>query len=82
MENQADILETQVPSNEQKDRQIQFSICLFSFNKGYCFSPIATKKQMENLIIDLSAHLAELEVLKYLPRFPYWSCSSKISPLQ
>jgi len=32
----------QIPPNEQKDQQIQFSISLFSFQLKICFSPIET----------------------------------------
>jgi len=36
------------------------------------FLEISYKKIGKNEFIDLYAHLAEFEVLKYLPSFPYW----------
>ena len=42
-ENLADISEPQIPLNEQKDRLIQFSICLFSFNGRKAISSIETE---------------------------------------
>jgi len=51
MENLADISEPQVLPDEQNEQQIQFSICLFSFNgsKAKQFLPLKLSKQMENL---------------------------------
>jgi len=73
IENLADISEPQVLTNEQQDQYIQFSICLLSFNGRNLFSPIETWINSWKIeFIDLFVHLAEFEVLKYQPSFPYW----------
>jgi len=40
----ADISATQILANEQKDRNIQFSLCLFNFNGRKAISPIETQR--------------------------------------
>ena len=50
MENLADISEPQVPSEEQKDQQIQFFICLSVSMVDIAFLPLKQNKQMKNLI--------------------------------
>jgi len=49
-----------------------FPINFFNFNGKNCFSPIENWiNRWKNIFINLFAHLAELEMLKYLPSFPY-----------
>ena len=68
MEKLADISEPQVPPNEQKINKFNFPPVI-QFQREKLFSS-QTRGKIE--FIDLFAHLAELEVLKYLPSFPYW----------
>ena len=74
MEHLAGISEPQVPSNEQKDKWIQFSICVFSFNRRKAISPIESWINRWKIeFIDIFAHLDEHDVLTCVPNFPYWN---------
>jgi len=65
----ADVSEPLVPSNEEKIKKFNFPSVYSGINGRKRISLIETELILPN---DLFVHLAELDVQKHQPSFPYW----------